>query len=446
MAHILLVEDDFALRELVALALEKHGHRVTKASSVAEARTAFHQHSVDAVVSDIYLPGEDGLTLLAELKDLNPELPILLMTARGTLETVTVAARIGAFDYLPKPFDVNVLVDRVEAAVRPPTPATVPAEHAVQSLIVGSHPSIVEVYKAVARLAPLRVAVLILGETGTGKELVARALHQFGGRANGPFVAINCGAVPDSLLESELFGYVRGAFTDARRDHRGAIARAHGGTLFLDEIGDTSPAFQVKLLRFLQEGVVQPLGAEESFPVDVRVLAATHHNLKELIAAGRFREDLYFRLAGYEIHLPPLRARREDIPLLVEHFRHRLAAELGFPPPPPPSPEVLALLTSHPWPGNVRQLEQVMRRCLIDDRSLADAGLVRRVLGELAGDAPPAIPAPPPATSTLAEAEKRHIQAVLAATGGNRSAAARILGIERKTLLRKIRALGIELA
>ena len=448
MARILVVDDDVAIRELIALALEKSAHTVHRAASVGQARTLIAHTPVDAVVSDIYMPGETGLEFLEELRGETPDLPVILVTARGSVETAALAARIGAFEYLAKPFDVRQLVELVNSALRP-TPPSTPPEPGPESMIVGSHPAIVEVYKAVARVAPLRVPVLITGETGTGKELVARALHRFGRSPDGPFVPVNCGAIPDTLLESELFGYRRGAFTDARHDYRGAVLRAASGTLFLDEIGDISAAFQVKLLRFLQEHLVRPLGAEEAIEVDVRVVAATHRDLKAAIARGEFRDDLYFRLAGYEIRLPPLRQRLDDLPLLVEHFRRRLADEIGVGHVPPATAEVLAALASHPWPGNIRELQQVIRRCLIDGRTLSDPRLVQRIVSEVSGH-PQTAPAPlPPAGHTaasLADAERAHIVAVLAATGGNRSAAARILGIERKTLLRKIRSYGIELA
>jgi len=314
----------------------------------------------------------------------------------------------------------------------------------------------VEVYNAVARVARLPVTVLVLGETGTGKELVARALHQFGARPDGPFVAVHCGAIPDTLLESELFGHVRGAFTGADRDRRGSLREAQHGTVFLDEIGDVSPSFQTKLLRFLQEKTVRPVGAERSEPVDVRVVAATHRDLAAQSAAGSFRQDLYFRLAGYEVRLPALRERLSDLPLLVEHFRAAAVREMSLPETPPASSAVLAVFAAHSWPGNVRELEQVVRRLLIDTGALSDAAATARFLASSARAATPATPdvspAPEPRESaaaglaeplqSLEEMERRHVLEVLAATGGNRSAAARILGIERKTLSRKLKAWG----
>ncbi|MCU0291084.1 MAG: sigma-54 dependent transcriptional regulator [Thermoanaerobaculaceae bacterium] len=443
MAQVLVVDDDLAIREMVALALRKAGHEVRRAGSVAEARRALATDRTDLVVCDIYMPGENGLALLDELQALPSPPPVILMTARGSVETATLAARTGAFDYLAKPFDVAVLIERAAAALAPPRQPAPAPEPGPESLIVGSHPAIVEVYKAVARVAPLPVPVLVLGETGTGKELVAKALHAFGAHPEGPFIPVNCGAIPDTLLESELFGHVRGAFTDARRDRRGALAQAHGGTVFLDEVGDISPAFQVKLLRFLQDGLVTPLGAERGEKVQARVVAATHRDLDAAVTAGTFREDLYYRLAGYEIRLPPLRERLADLPLLLNHFRHRAASELGLALPPPPTRAVLDALATHAWPGNVRELEQLVRRLLIDTGGLADEAAVHRLV--LRRQPSPQAPEPPGAQGSLEDAERRHLEAVLASTGGNRSAAARILGIERKTLRRKAQRLGIAL-
>ena len=456
MATILVVDDDTAIRETAALALEKAGYDVRRAASVAEAMAQVSRGPVDLVLSDIYMPGEDGLSLLSRLRE-GPKPPkIVLMTARGTIETATIAARLGVTDYVAKPFDLANLLGRIASALAPPAAGGDAAElDGPRSLIVGSHPAMVEVYNAVARVARLPVTVLVLGETGTGKELVARALHQFGARPGGPFVAVHCGAIPDTLLESELFGHVRGAFTGADRDRRGALREAQGGTVFLDEIGDVSPSFQTKLLRFLQEKTVRPVGAERSEPVDVRVVAATHRDLAALSAAGSFRQDLYFRLAGYEVRLPALRERLSDLPLLVEHFRAASVREMGLPETPSASSALLAAFAAHSWPGNVRELEQVVRRLLIDTGALSDAEAASRLLAssgraatapaaESAAPTPPAAPTARPAEplQSLDEVERRHVLEVLAATGGNRSAAARILGIERKTLSRKLKAWG----
>jgi DNA-binding NtrC family response regulator len=409
-------------------------------------------HRIDLVLSDIYMPGETGITLLQAISERRDPPRVILMTARGSIETTALAQRFGAFDYLAKPFDLNELIARVRAALNVRAGEGVEVEPGPPSRMVGSHPSMIAMYKAIARVAPLNVPVLILGESGSGKELVAQSIHDLGARVAGPFVAINCGAIPDSLLENELFGSTRGAFTDSRQDRRGALSRADGGTLFLDEIGDISPAFQVKLLRFLQDGVVTPLGAEKSHRVDVRLIAATHRDIKRLVGEGKFREDLYYRLAGYEIAVPPLRERASDIPLLVEFFRHRIAEEMKRASIAGPSQSVLDVFSAHAWPGNVRELEQVTRRIVIDSGALLDAAAASRALREIAPSAAATSAAPAPigeAVSeelvSLDEAEKRHITAVLRATGGNQTQAAYILGIERKTLARKIKRLDISL-
>lgn len=445
-----VVDDDDAVRWVLDKALQAAGISTRSFDGAEKFFAALGEERPDVVVTDVRMPGVDGMGLMRRLEASGLRLPVIVITAHTDLDSAVAAYRGGAFEYLPKPFDVDEAVALVWRAARSVNHAASvqPAEGAVMPQMIGQAPAMQEVFRTIGRLSRSSMNVLITGESGTGKELVARALHRFSRHPEGPFVAVNCGALPDTLLESELFGHVRGAFTDARRDHRGAIPRADGGTLFLDEIGDISPAFQVKLLRFLQDGRVRPLGAETETEVQVRVLAATHRNLPEAIRAGRFREDLYFRLAAYEIHLPPLRDRLEDLPLLVDHFRRQLAAELGIPPPPPASPEVLAVLARHRWPGNVRELALLLRRCLIDCRTLADPGEVQRLLTDGAhpsASTPPPEP-PAPSLSSLVEAERQHILAVLAATGGNRSAAARILGIERKTLTRKLRALGIERA
>ncbi len=443
MTDVLVVDDDLAIREMVALALEKRGHRVVRAQGLAAARTALAARRPDLVVSDIYMPDGTGLDLLKALQDLDDPPPLILMTARGTIETAAEAMKDGVFDYLAKPFDLDVMLERVQAALADRAPMPPATGEGPASLIVGSHPALVGVYKAIGKVAPLKVPVLILGETGTGKELVARALHRFGARPTGPFVPVHCGAVPDTLIESELFGHRRGAFTDAHKDRKGALALANGGTVFLDEIGEISPVFQVKLLRFLEDGVIQPLGAEKAEPVDVRVVAATHRDLKAMVAAGTFREDLYYRLAGFEVRIPPLRERISDLPDLVAHFQARSRRDLGLPEGGPPSREVLALLSAHPWPGNVRELGHVVRRALIETGGLEDASTLARLLGtsgqELAGYLPTTPLSFSPPFVPLDELELAYLLAVLAHTGGNKTEAARILGIERKTLARKLR-------
>lgn len=438
MADILVIEDDPGLCEAVALALEKAGHRVVRAPTLVSAQQALRERSFSLVVCDIYLPEATGLDLLQQLSRQANSPKVLLMTARGSLETAALAAQLGAADYIAKPFSLGELVEKVDAFLKPPPP---PAEPEIPpgELLVGSHPSMVEVYKAIARVAPLSVPVLILGETGSGKELVARAIHAYSPRKDKPLVTVNCAAIPDTLLESELFGHLAGAFTDARKSRSGAVVSAHGGTLFLDEIGETSPAFQAKLLRFLEDGLVRPLGSDRSFPVDVRVVAATHRPLPRLQAEKRFRQDLFFRLAAYVIQIPPLRERASDIPALVAHFRRKIVADLGLTEAAPASQEVLAILAARPWPGNVRQLQQVIRRMLIDTGGLTDALALARILASLEASSSQE-------AGSLEAAEREQIRRALEQSGGNRSQAARLLGIDRKTLLRKMKRFGMESA
>jgi DNA-binding NtrC family response regulator len=445
-ASILVVDDDTAMREMMALALRKEGFDVQIAASADEARQAVGSRDFDIIVTDIYLGDGTGLELLEHCREACPKARVILVTAHGTVETAASARRLGVFDYLAKPFEVESLVDRVRAAARtiPQHPAEV--ELGPESMIVGNDPAIVEVYKAVARVAPLPIPVLVRGETGTGKELIARALHRFGSNPDGPFVPLNCGAIPETLLESEVFGHRKGSFTGADRDHRGAIETARNGTLFLDEVGELPPTLQVKLLRFLQSGETRPVGSENAVQVPVRVIAATNRNLRAEVEAGAYREDFFFRLAAYEIVLPPLRDRRSDIPLLVEHFRRRHQEKLGLTDVQPPSDEVLEALDQYSWPGNVRELEHVVQRALVDSGSLADARSVGSLLSAAGGgenlvDAAPTIGD----DLTIDEIEKLHIEAVLERCSGNRTRAAEVLGIERKSLYRKAKRLGIAL-
>lgn len=445
MTRILVVDDDLAIREMVAMALEKSGYRVERATGFGPALEAIRERQPDLIVSDIYMPGGTGLDLLKEVQELADPPPLILMTAKGSIETAALAMKDGVFDYLAKPFDLDIMLERVRAALAEKAPPSPREENGPESMIVGSHPTIVEVYKATSRVAPMKVPVLVFGETGTGKELVARALHRFGGHAEGPFIPVHCGAIPDTLIESELFGHRRGAFTDAKGDRRGALTQANGGTVFLDEIGEISPVFQVKLLRFLEDGLVQPLGAEKSELVEVRVVVATHRDLKAMVASGSFRQDLYYRLAGYEIWIPPLRDRISDLPALVEHFQQRFNLDLGLPEGGSPSGEVLAVLAAHPWPGNVRELGHVIRRVLIETGSLDDVAAVQRILGIVAhpeGVGSTAVLSSANFTEPfvpLDEIERLYILSVLTHTKGNKTDAARILGIERKTLARKLR-------
>jgi DNA-binding NtrC family response regulator len=440
--RILVVDDDDGMREMMALALTKEGYRVDRAGSAAEGIDAMRRSDVDLVVADVYLGDGTGLDLVRAIEGLDTATRVILVTARGSVETAAFAREHGVFDYLAKPFKIDHLVERVRAALAPTAADPAAPEDGPRSMIVGSHPSIVEVYKAVARVATLPIPVLIRGETGTGKELVATALHRFGSNPEGPFVPINCGAIPENLLESELFGHRRGSFTGADTDNPGAVETARNGTLFLDEVGELPVTLQVKLLRFLQSGEIQPVGSRRRVEVPVRVVAATHRDLRAEAGAGRFREDVYYRIAAYEIVLPPLRDRSSDIPLLIDHFRRRYGGETIA----PASDETLGLMTRFPWPGNVRQLEHVVQRTIIDSGGLTDDGVVGRILDSL-DDAVDTEGGSPSAGDdiTLRELEARHIEGVLRRCAGNRSRAARTLGIERKTLYRKAKRFGIDL-
>ncbi len=364
---------------------------------------------------------------------------VILMSGKGSIETVVEATRGGAWEYLSKPFSIDRLLEAVrgaEASLRESTPHAAESSEP-SSAMVGHSAPMMELYKFVARFAPTDVTVLVRGETGCGKELVAQLLHQNSNRAKGKFVVVDCAALPGSLLESELFGAVRGAFTGADRDRMGLFEAAAGGTVLLDEIGEIDPGFQLRLLRFLQEKEVRPVGSTASRKVDVRVVAATNKDLEKMQREGKFREDLWYRLSAATIELPALRHRKDDIALLVEHFLAEFAAQYGRAV--RCDSGAMKLLTEYSWPGNVRQLRHLIERLVILSSSLTlDAAAVRAVLPKDHTSSPVAsTPASAPAEK-LSEAEDEHIRRVLASTGGNKTKTAEILGIERKTLYRKL--------
>ena len=429
MQRLLVVEDDPSVRTTLTTFLELEGYAVDAVGSTHEALERLQDEIYPIVISDIYIDDRTGLDVLAAAKRRNPDCAVILMTARGTMETVMAATRDGVFDYIAKPFELDRILETVRRAEAPANLADREVEHEElpESEMVGSSAGMVEIYKTASRVAPTDATVLLEGETGTGKELVARLVHRFSRRAAHPFVAVDCAAIPASLIESELFGAMRGAFTGADRDRVGVFESAHRGTVFLDEIGDVDSAFQVKLLRFLQEREIRPVGAARSKPVDVRVVAATNRDLQRMVEDGKFREDLWFRLNVVRMLLPPLRERRGDVPLLARHFvqkyNQRYGREVKL------TESGMKLLQEQLWPGNVRQLQHLIERLVI----LAD-----RIDSESVQDALHAMETREQGGESLAETEMDQIRRVLAATGGNKSRAAQILGIERKTLYRKL--------
>jgi len=436
-SRILVVDDDPASRDLLRKVLATEGHQVATAADGREALAELARQPADLVVSDIRMPDLDGVQLLDRMQEAAPGVPVILVTAFGDVEGAVEAIRRGAFDYLAKPYDVDAIRLLVRRALNQSALVAENRELRRQVRdkyklegIVGRSEPMLQVFKTAARVAQSDATVLIEGESGTGKEQVARSIHAASRRAAGPFVAVDCGAIAEGVLESELFGHARGAFTGAQSTRRGLFEEASNGTLFLDEMGDVGPALQARLLRALQEGEVRRVGANEAIPVDVRVLAATNKDLARQVKEGKFREDLYYRINVVTIRLPPLRERREDIPLLAEHF----AAKHGRPEGAAITPAASELLLAYDWPGNVRELENVIARAL----ALNHSGLVvPEDLPDRLRGLPPGVP-PPGSTDrpTLAEVERRYAAQVLTETGGNKTRAAEILGIDRKTLYR----------
>ncbi|MCU1237750.1 MAG: two component, sigma54 specific, transcriptional regulator, Fis family [Candidatus Solibacter sp.] len=429
MQKLLLVEDDPALQFTIKTALEVQGYAVDAVSTTGEAIERLDDGAYPIVITDIYIDERTGIDVLNAAKRRDPRCAVILMTGRGTVETVMEATRGGAFDYIAKPFELDTMlgaVTRAEAARNDNEPEA-EEEDLPESSMIGSSAAMVEVYKKVTRVAPTDATVVIEGETGTGKELVARMVHRFSQRSKQAFVAVDCAAIAPSLLESELFGAMRGAFTGADRDRVGVFEAANRGTVFLDEIGEIEKSFQANLLRFLQEREIRPVGASRAKEVDVRVICATNRDLQRMVDDGKFREDLWYRLNTVRIVLPPLRERRDDIPLLarfyVNKYNGRYNREVRL------MDSGVREFQNFTWPGNVRQLQHVVERLVI----LSD-----RIDSEAVLDALTAMDSREKPVETLADAEEDQIRKVLAATGGNKSKAAQILGIERKTLYRKL--------
>jgi len=447
--RILIVDDDDSTRSFLASVLTAEGYQCLTANSIASAEVVLRQEPVQLAFLDLYLGTSNGLNVLDLIKVLQPQCACVIMTAHMSVETVAKSITSGAVEYLGKPLlidDLLAVVHKVQAGRQPSGESGQEQDEGPETSIIGRTPKMLEVYRAVARVAPADVSVLILGASGTGKELVARAIHDHSSRAKMPFVPVNCGALPENILESELFGHEKGAFTGADSSRPGLFEAAHGGTLFLDEISETRPSFQVNLLRAVQEQQIRRVGSHKYTAVNVRILAASNRDLTKMMAAGQFREDLYYRLSVVEIKLPSLDERRDDIPLLVQHFlkRSNLKNKRNV----KITDDAVRVLSAASWPGNVRELENLVERlaifCTSGEIGVADVESERRVVhtnGAAAAD--PATESN--AAKTLEDMERQHIVRVLQENSGNKSRAARALGIERKTLYQKARRLGIDL-
>ncbi len=437
---ILVVDDDKGSLTALGEAMTREGYLVTLASSGEEALRIGQEQDFDVVITDLRMQGVDGLQVVRTLKNSSPETVVIVMTGFASMETVVDAIAAGAYDYISKPFKLDQMRLKVRQSMgqakllRENRDLRERVQGQAMQSIIGSSPKMVEVFKTIAKVATTDATVLVQGESGTGKELVARSIHRLGARKERPFLAVNCTSVTESLLESELFGYVKGAFTGAATAKRGIFEAADKGTVFLDEIGDTTPAMQSKLLRVLESGEIMPVGSSVASQVNVRIIAATNRDLTELVGGKKFREDLYYRLKVVTIELPPLRERLSDLPLLFDSFlkkySSRASKTLAV------NPEVFSYLESFPWPGNVRQLENVVERAValntsgvFDIEDLPEEIQSTRRSAPRRGDTP---------WLTLEQMEERYIKEVLEGSGGNISRAADILGIDRRTLYRKL--------
>jgi two-component system, NtrC family, response regulator HydG len=450
--NIVVIDDDREMRELLKDFFSARGFSVPDFPTARDALARFESpaaelDSIELIISDINMPGLTGLEFAERMKRIAPQIPIILITAFGSIETAIEAIRKGAYDYVVKPFkleELSVTVDRTLEFRQLQKENKVLRDEIKQTHsfagILGKSGSMQEVFDLIKRVAPANANILISGESGTGKERVARAIHDLGPRAKKPFVAINCTAIPDTLLESELFGHAKGSFTGAIQKKRGLFEEAEGGTIFLDEIGDMDLALQSKLLRVIQEKKVRSVGDNVDRPIDVRILAATHKDLKAAIKNGTFREDLYYRLSVIPIVIPPLRLRKEDVPLLAEFFLNKYAAEngsrvSGF------TPQAMAKLLTLSWEGNVRELENLVERCVVLAKGeQIDVADIPTASQSEQGDSVYASAVEQ--TVTLEELEKRYMRYIMEKTGGKKEKAAQILGISRRTLYRKEREFG----
>ncbi len=465
--RILVLDDDAAIRTVVGQALKRDGHRVLTAATIAEAEVQLAATLPDVLISDVKLPDGNGLDLVDRVVRAHPGLPVIVLSAQNTLTTAVRSTEVGAFDYLPKPFDLDALSRTVQSALaRGSGGVAEPIEAEDRALpLIGRSPAMQDVYRIIARVVSNDLTVLVSGESGTGKELVARAIHDLGPRRRSPFLALNMAAIPRELIEAELFGHERGAFTGAQARSAGRFEQAAGGTLFLDEIGDMPMEAQTRLLRVLQSGEFTTVGGARTIRADVRIVAATNRELGQLVATGQFREDLFYRLNVVPVTLPALRARRQDIALLARHFLDS-AAEDGLPRKQLDS-DAIAVLEAYDWPGNVRELENMMRRVAVlarDERidadeirvmlggvtptvaAIGDAGIdaaIRARIARLAIEEPAALDDGTLYDRIIAEVERPLIEALLARHGQNQLRAARALGINRNTLRKRLDLLGI---
>lgn len=450
MFNILIVEDQKNLRESLAIAFKREGYEVDEAQSGEEALEHIRKRTYDLVVVDLKMGSTDGLSVLKASKEMSPSTEFVVMTAYGTIDSAVQAMKYGAYDYITKPFQPSGILTIVKRAMekkRLSDKATDIQKETRERYkfdgIIGNSPEMSRVLNILMDISASDSTVLITGESGTGKELVARAIHENSKRANMPFIVINCGALPENLQESELFGHVKGSFTGAVRDKKGLFLEAQGGTLFLDEIGETSRSTQVKLLRFLQNGEIRSVGENKPIYLNARILVATNKNPEEEIASGSFRKDLFYRLNVIRIHLPPLRERKEDIPVLANYFATKFSEKMGLPTP-MISGEAMAAMANYPWPGNVRELENIMERTvtLLKKKIITPADLA--LILHPQSSKTTIFKEPKGIKFTIALEEKRAILQALERYMGNRSLTARALGISTTTLWRKMKDYRIE--
>jgi DNA-binding NtrC family response regulator len=441
---ILIAEDEDLMRAIIARLLEEAGYRVAVTANAEAALERFAAEDVAVTLTDIRMTGMDGLALLDRIKDIDAEALVVVMTAYSSVDSAVAALRKGAYDYITKPFVNEDLLQSVKNALR--QRELFRENRALRreldrrysfAEIIGTSEALQAVFRLVEKVAATNTNILIQGESGTGKELIARAIHHHSPRADRPFVAINCGALPETLLESELFGHVKGAFTGAVASKPGLLRAAEGGTVFLDEIGEVTPAMQVRLLRAVQEHEVTPVGASAPVVFDARIICATNRDLEKEVAAGRFREDLFYRLNVIEVHLPPLRERREDIPLLVRHFITHTAREQAQPEK-AIAPEAMSALINYAWPGNVRELQNAVERAFTLSGARIDLDSLPPRVRDAAGGSLP-VRDPDGLRPTLEEIERRCILETLAAVNQDKVRAANILGIDLSTLYRKLK-------